>query len=48
MNPFIQRRTLLRAALATAAIADRFSGIFFEPRHVRDRLGIPVFGTMKW
>lgn len=36
------------AALATAAIADRFSGIFFEPRHVRDRLGIPVFGTMKW
>ncbi|HQY64378.1 MAG: hypothetical protein IPF92_27300 [Myxococcales bacterium] len=36
------------AGLATAAIADRFSGIFFEPRHVRDRLGIPVFGTMKW
>jgi len=36
------------AALATAAIADRFSGIFFEARHVRDRLGIPVFGTMKW
>ncbi len=36
------------AALATALIADRFSGIFFEPRHVRDRLGIPVFGTMKW
>jgi hypothetical protein len=29
-------------------LADRFSGIFFEPREVRDRLGVPVFATMKW
>jgi capsular polysaccharide biosynthesis protein len=37
----------LLAALVAAAIADRFSGIFFEPRDVRDRLGLPVFATMK-
>jgi hypothetical protein len=35
-------------ALAVASLADRFSGIFFEPRDVRDRLGLPVFATMKW
>ena len=33
------------AVLAVAALADRFSGIFFEPRDVRDRLGLPVFAT---
>lgn len=33
------------AVLAAAALADRFSGIFFEPRDVRDRLGLPVFAT---
>lgn len=31
--------------LFVAALADRFSGIFFEPRDVRDRLGLPVFAT---
>lgn len=35
----------LAAVLAVAALADRFSGIFFEPREVRDRLGLPVFAT---
>ncbi len=35
-------------ALAVASLADRLSGIFFEPRDVRDRLGLPVFATMKW
>lgn len=35
----------LSAILLAAAIADRFSGIFFEPRDVRDRLGLPVFAT---
>lgn len=35
----------LAAVLAAAALADRFSGIFFEPRDVRDRLGLPVFAT---
>jgi hypothetical protein len=35
----------LAAVLAVAALADRFSGIFFEPRDVRDRLGLPVFAT---
>lgn len=33
------------AVLAVAALADRFSGIFYEPRDVRDRLGLPVFAT---
>ncbi len=33
------------AVLLAAALADRFSGIFFEPRDVRDRLGLPVFAT---
>lgn len=33
------------AVLLVAALADRFSGIFFEPRDVRDRLGLPVFAT---
>ncbi len=33
------------AVLAMAVLADRMSGIFFEPRDVRDRLGIPVFAT---
>jgi uncharacterized protein involved in exopolysaccharide biosynthesis len=33
------------AVLMVAALADRFSGIFFEPRDVRDRLGLPVFAT---
>lgn len=35
----------LAAILLVAAIADRFSGIFYEPRDVRDRLGLPVFAT---
>lgn len=35
----------LAAVLAVAALADRMSGIFFEPRDVRDRLGLPVFAT---
>ena len=35
----------IAAVLAVAALADRFSGIFFEPREVRDRLGLPVFAT---
>lgn len=35
----------IAAVLAAAALADRFSGIFFEPRDVRDRLGLPVFAT---
>jgi hypothetical protein len=35
----------LLAVLLVAALADRFSGIFFEPRDVRDRLGLPVFAT---
>jgi len=35
----------IAAVLAVAALADRFSGIFFEPRDVRDRLGLPVFAT---
>jgi uncharacterized protein involved in exopolysaccharide biosynthesis len=35
-------------ALMVATLADRLSGIFFEPRDVRDRLGLPVFATMKW
>ncbi|MBX3190071.1 MAG: hypothetical protein KF819_23800 [Labilithrix sp.] len=35
----------IAAILAVAALADRFSGIFFEPREVRDRLGLPVFAT---
>jgi len=34
--------------LVAASLADRFSGIFYEPREVRDRLGVPVFATMKW
>lgn len=33
------------AILAVASLADRFSGLFFEPRDVRDRLGIPVYAT---
>lgn len=36
--------TVLMCLLA-AGLADRMSGIFFEPRDVRDRLGIPVFAT---
>lgn len=35
----------IAAILLVAAIADRFSGIFYEPRDVRDRLGLPVFAT---
>lgn len=35
----------LAAVLAVATLADRMSGIFFEPRDVRDRLGLPVFAT---
>ncbi|MBS2011903.1 MAG: hypothetical protein JST00_03360 [Deltaproteobacteria bacterium] len=35
----------IAAVLVVAALADRFSGIFFEPRDVRDRLGLPVFAT---
>jgi uncharacterized protein involved in exopolysaccharide biosynthesis len=35
----------IAAVLAVAALADRLSGIFFEPRDVRDRLGLPVFAT---
>jgi hypothetical protein len=35
----------IAAVLAVAMLADRFSGIFFEPRDVRDRLGLPVFAT---
>jgi uncharacterized protein involved in exopolysaccharide biosynthesis len=35
----------IAAVLMVAALADRFSGIFFEPREVRDRLGLPVFAT---
>ncbi len=35
----------IAAVLLVAALADRFSGIFFEPRDVRDRLGLPVFAT---
>ncbi|MDB4934155.1 MAG: Chain length determinant protein [Labilithrix sp.] len=35
----------IAAVLMVAALADRFSGIFFEPRDVRDRLGLPVFAT---
>jgi uncharacterized protein involved in exopolysaccharide biosynthesis len=35
----------LAAVLLAATLADRFSGIFFEPRDVRDRLGLPVFAT---
>ena len=35
----------IAAVLAVAALADRFSGVFFEPREVRDRLGLPVFAT---
>ncbi|MBN9167602.1 MAG: hypothetical protein J0I07_42120, partial [Myxococcales bacterium] len=35
----------IAAVLAVASLADRFSGIFFEPRDVRDRLGLPVFAT---
>jgi hypothetical protein len=35
----------IAAILLVAALADRFSGIFYEPREVRDRLGLPVFAT---
>ena len=35
----------IAAVLVVAGLADRFSGIFFEPRDVRDRLGLPVFAT---
>ncbi len=35
----------LSAVLLVAALADRFSGLFYEPRDVRDRLGLPVFAT---
>lgn len=35
----------IAAVLMVAALADRFSGLFFEPRDVRDRLGLPVFAT---
>jgi hypothetical protein len=35
----------LGAVLLVAGLADRLSGIFFEPRDVRDRLGLPVFAT---
>jgi hypothetical protein len=35
----------IASVLLVAALADRFSGIFFEPRDVRDRLGLPVFAT---
>lgn len=35
----------IASILLVAALADRFSGIFFEPRDVRDRLGLPVFAT---
>lgn len=35
----------IAAVLVVAAFADRASGLFFEPREVRDRLGLPVFAT---
>ncbi|MCL2725617.1 MAG: hypothetical protein FWD69_14380 [Polyangiaceae bacterium] len=35
----------IAAILLAATVADRFSGIFYEPRDVRDRLGLPVFAT---
>lgn len=35
----------IASVLMVAALADRFSGLFFEPRDVRDRLGLPVFAT---
>jgi len=35
----------IAAVLMVAALADRVSGLFFEPRDVRDRLGLPVFAT---
>ncbi len=33
------------AILVAASLADRLSGIFYEPRDVRDRLGLPVYAT---
>jgi len=36
------------AALGACVLADRFSGIFYEPRDVRDRLELPVLATLKW
>lgn len=36
------------AALSACVLADRFSGIFYEPRDVRDRLELPVLATLKW
>lgn len=42
---FIGVLSTIAAVLAVATLADRFSGIFFEPRDVRDRLGLPVFAT---
>ena len=35
----------LLAVFFAAALADRLSGVFYEPRDVRDRLGLPVFAT---
>jgi len=35
----------LMAVLVLSALADRLSGIFYEPRDVRDRLRLPVFAT---
>jgi chromosome segregation ATPase len=34
--------------LVAAVLRDRASGLFYEPRDVRDRLGLPVYATMKW
>lgn len=33
--------------LVLAAIADRMSGIFYEPKHVRDMLRLPVLGEFR-
>ena len=35
-------------ALGACVLADRFSGIFYEPRDVRDRLELPVLASLKW
>jgi uncharacterized protein involved in exopolysaccharide biosynthesis len=37
--------TTLGVVLLSAGVADRLTGMFFEPRDVRDRLGLPVFAT---
>lgn len=37
----------LATILASASVADRLSGVFFEPQHVRDRLRLPVLGELQ-